>query len=660
TAHDTITLEQLARCEAGQPGPVVPLAGGGVAVGGGERTHWLDDRLRPTGPKGGRLRIERQLADGRVLAAGGGQVWVGARDGVGFELTGPNGASAHEAGAAAYAAAGGRYLLTASEHDHHARLWDPLDGQLMTHLVVAGGACRAAASPDGRAFVVLGEKGARPYEVRERREAGAVALQAGEVHTFALHEDGRTLATMAPGPGTDVADYGLHDVVGRAAPVEFRLPHPDPTNGNFQLRLAGPGHTLTRAGLFPTAPPVVWTERLDDAAADSRALTGRTLNGLTLEGGRYWAVADEALFGWGRDGAAVTPWRNALGEALTGKAALYAVAARGRRVAVACRDGRLRVFEDAGQAVRLVHEVFAGAEALTSVAVSADGRRAVAGSEGGEVIVFDLDAGAVLAREKKHEDVVTGVAFQPDGVLISGSTDGTIRLWRHDGDALNELAGLRHGRGVRRLELSPDGVTLYVLLAREHGVRTWHLGKLFDRFIHLGLGDGLPAMTARPLTAGPFAPAALPPTASGPGLRCELYRMPAFLAPVAARVDPAIDFNTHSGPLASGMLASPFSARWTGWLKAPSPGRYTVRLAGSTAMRLWLDGVKRIDLGPDGPASEFAFDAELGDGPHELRVEVSVSLGLSQPRLSWSKGRGKDRVIGPPHLFTDRAAALAK
>jgi len=38
--------------------------------------------------------------------------------------------------------------------------------------------------------------------------------------------------------------------------------------------------------------------------------------------------------------------------------------------------------------------------------------------------------GTLLRTLKGHTDEVTGVAFTPDGrLLVSGSKDGTIRLW---------------------------------------------------------------------------------------------------------------------------------------------------------------------------------------------------------------------------------------
>ena len=80
---------------------------------------------------------------------------------------------------------------------------------------------------------------------------------------------------------------------------------------------------------------------------------------------------------------------------------------------------------------------------INSVAVSGDGRRLLTGS-GGEVInghfqdgadltlrLWDVDSGIELCRLTGHRAPVTTVSLSADGRLaLSGSLDGTIRLWK--------------------------------------------------------------------------------------------------------------------------------------------------------------------------------------------------------------------------------------
>lgn len=64
------------------------------------------------------------------------------------------------------------------------------------------------------------------------------------------------------------------------------------------------------------------------------------------------------------------------------------------------------------------------------MAVSHDGRRALAGCVDHSVRLFDLPGGAELRRFAGHEAEVTAVAFAPDGrYAVIGAGDGEVRVW---------------------------------------------------------------------------------------------------------------------------------------------------------------------------------------------------------------------------------------
>src|SRR5207245_4856018 len=62
----------------------------------------------------------------------------------------------------------------------------------------------------------------------------------------------------------------------------------------------------------------------------------------------------------------------------------------------------------------------------------------------------------------KHQQSVNAVAYSPDGAYAaSGSSDGTVRLWRFDGPKTDEAAKLdANPKGVTAVGYSKDGQLL--------------------------------------------------------------------------------------------------------------------------------------------------------------------------------------------------------
>ena len=67
------------------------------------------------------------------------------------------------------------------------------------------------------------------------------------------------------------------------------------------------------------------------------------------------------------------------------------------------------------------------------VAMSPDGKRIVYGCGTGEVIVMEAESGKVLNKYEEHELAVTSVAISADGKrFVSGSADKTFRIRKLD------------------------------------------------------------------------------------------------------------------------------------------------------------------------------------------------------------------------------------
>jgi WD40 repeat protein len=94
---------------------------------------------------------------------------------------------------------------------------------------------------------------------------------------------------------------------------------------------------------------------------------------------------------------------------------------------------------------------------INGVALSPDGRLALAGGEDGIARLWDVQTGEELRQFKGHEGPIQSLAFSPNGRrILTGSKDKTARVW--DTDKGTELARFQeHGDWVRSVAFSPDG-----------------------------------------------------------------------------------------------------------------------------------------------------------------------------------------------------------
>ncbi|MGH9938119.1 MAG: WD40 repeat domain-containing protein [Blastocatellia bacterium] len=86
-------------------------------------------------------------------------------------------------------------------------------------------------------------------------------------------------------------------------------------------------------------------------------------------------------------------------------------------------------------------------DGVRCVAVTADGRRVVSGSDDKTVRVWEVESGRCLATLEGHTSAVLGVAVTADGRrIVSGSDDKTVRVWETptDEQAAREAGASRY------------------------------------------------------------------------------------------------------------------------------------------------------------------------------------------------------------------------
>ncbi|MEX2120016.1 MAG: protein kinase [Pirellulales bacterium] len=148
-------------------------------------------------------------------------------------------------------------------------------------------------------------------------------------------------------------------------------------------------------------------------------------------------------------------------------------------------DGN-RVVSCGGDAVLRIWDVAAGRQAaefasgdivgLASLVLVDKGRRAVVGTAGNDMLIFDLTMpGKPPERLRGHTASFVRVAASADASrVISGSADGTIRVW--DLDMTKQTAVLQGPRGVQSIAISPDGQ--FAITGHPDGaVQLWRLPK---------------------------------------------------------------------------------------------------------------------------------------------------------------------------------------
>jgi WD40 repeat protein len=156
----------------------------------------------------------------------------------------------------------------------------------------------------------------------------------------------------------------------------------------------------------------------------------------------------------------------------TGEVYAVSVTADGRRAVSGSEDKTVKVWDlESGEVLRTL---IGHTGEVYSVALTPDGCRALSGSEDMTLKVWDLESGEALRTLEGHSGFVNAVAVTPDGRrAVSGSGDHTLKVWNlESGEVLRTLEG--HTEGINAIAVTPDGCRV-VSGSRDNSLKLWDL-----------------------------------------------------------------------------------------------------------------------------------------------------------------------------------------
>jgi WD40 repeat protein len=378
-------------------------------------------------------------------------------------------------------------LLVAGTSEGEVWLWRVAD---RTPLLAVQGHTGAvyglALSADGRKLASSSEDGTvRVWEAPSGRLLATLQGHTGTVWSVALSADARLLASGGFDGTVRLWDLRSASSAGQGVPGGRLLASLQGHVGTvWGVALSADGRLLASGGMDGTIR--VWETHFGRPSAHDARLLG-VLQGHT---GAVWAVAlstDGRLLASGGLDRTVRLWETPFAQptahqghpkqkadsgdspvsppgggrllaTLQGHTGLIygvALSADGRLLVSGSEDATVRLWEVPGGQLLAAFQGHIGP--VYGVAMSADGRLLASGSEDATVRLWDAGSRRLLATLQGLTSGVWGVALSADGrLLASGSSDGTVRLWEATSGRL--LAALQgHTRGVWGVALTPDG-----------------------------------------------------------------------------------------------------------------------------------------------------------------------------------------------------------
>ena len=122
----------------------------------------------------------------------------------------------------------------------------------------------------------------------------------------------------------------------------------------------------------------------------------------------------------------------------------------------------------------------------------------------------------------------------------------------------------------------------------------------------------------------------------GKGLSAEYFNNTALEGIPKYRVDAQVNLNNKENPPDPYFPEGKKSVRWTGWLVAPVSGEYTLGMSSDDGVRMWFDGIQKIDSWIDRGEMADTFKTKLEAGKkYKVTIEYYDTGGDAICRLWW-------------------------
>ena len=122
--------------------------------------------------------------------------------------------------------------------------------------------------------------------------------------------------------------------------------------------------------------------------------------------------------------------------------------------------------------------------------------------------------------------------------------------------------------------------------------------------------------------------------------------LPPAKRPVLRRIDRQLDWRATAGKFAESDLVDHFYVRWTGSIRIPRDGTYTLYLYSDDGSRLFIGDRMVVDNGGLHDLEERSGTIELKAGLHPIRIELIENEGRVAIRAFW-EAEGLDKEIIP-------------